>query len=129
MLIFAYGIGLPLLAALTFMELGRPIERGGLRAALAGRIIVLGIDTVELRANEREVLPVDGGLKVTKVYAASPADSAGILVGDVLVSIKGFETRSSSGLSAVLRKCAGQEVEVSVIRSGTPRKLTAKLNR
>jgi regulator of sigma E protease len=73
-----------------------------------------------------------GPLTVTEVQPASPAVSAGLQVGDVILAADGHTFPISRDLTAYVRSKAGLRVELTVQRSGqqmaipvTPRSLTA----
>ena len=73
-----------------------------------------------------------GPLTVTEVQAGSPAVSAGLQVGDVIVAADGRTFLISRDLTAYVRLRAGHSVELSVLRAGqevavpvTPRTLSS----
>lgn len=66
-----------------------------------------------------------GYAKVTKVYDGSPAQEAGIVVGDYITSVDGTEVKSLSGVDAVqsrLRGEAGTTVSVTWLNSAAASK-------
>jgi S1-C subfamily serine protease len=68
------------------------------------------------------------GLLVMHVESGGPADSAGVLLGDVLVEMDGRSFNELDDLSEVLgRKGAGQEVQTSLIRGGQQLKLQIRI--
>ena len=82
-----------------------------------------GVDLgLEVRPNESdsfaniEILP---GLKVSDVYPNSPADTAGIHINDVILSIDGVETNDVDTLSAIAEKSRPDQELLFVIRRGT----------
>ncbi len=69
------------------------------------------------------------GARIDKVIAASPALHAGLLVGDVVVSVDGTKVTSSSGLTAVLRQeTPHQSIKITYLREGTRRTTIATLS-
>lgn len=61
------------------------------------------------------------GATVTAVAVAGPADSAGILPGDVVVAVDGSAVTSMTQLArTVHRSTVGQELELQVERAGLP---------
>jgi pimeloyl-ACP methyl ester carboxylesterase len=65
-----------------------------------------------------------GGLIVNRVLPASPAERAGLRIGDVIQSVDGREVVDESGLRAILReRYAGQTLVLSVMRAGDRRTL------
>ncbi len=60
------------------------------------------------------------GLIVNRVIPASPAERAGLRVGDLVGSVDGHEVVDESGLRAILReRYEGDTIVLSVLRSGT----------
>lgn len=65
------------------------------------------------------------GALVASVEANSPAQLAGVNAGDVIVRFDGHEVNSMNELPAIVAGTpVGKEVQMEVIRSGTPEKLT-----
>jgi len=81
--------------------------------------------TLELRPQDREVertvyLRKSDAVKVAAVTPSSPADRAGLLPGDVLISCNGNRVRHSGALQAVCKAApALQSVTLSVRRGAT----------
>ncbi len=106
-------------------EEGRPriLESFVRRGFLGVQLIDL---TPELRAHWS--LPDDRGILVSKVVDGSPADLAGLRVGDFVTAVDGSAVRSSSQLAGrVGRKTQGDRVEIEVVRAGASLSLTAIL--
>jgi carboxyl-terminal processing protease len=70
----------------------------------------------------------DGVVRVTSVQADSPAESAGVLPGDELVTINGSDVRGRTvaDVVTVLRGAPGTEVEIGLVRSGEQRTVRMK---
>ena len=70
---------------------------------------------------DRHKLSSDSGLVVLSVGAGSPAEAAGILVGDVLLraGARTFE-RMSDLLDAIVQVEDGKALELALLRGGTP---------
>jgi len=65
------------------------------------------------------------GVLLTEVEEGTPADRAGLLVGDVVVRIGGVAIADQeSWPAAVLRLVPGEAVELGVLRGGEPRRFT-----
>jgi serine protease Do len=70
----------------------------------------------------------EGGLRVTKVAKDSPAETAGIREGEILLQLNGTPLTSHDDLQARLKElCAGDEVTLELQRKGKPETLTLKL--
>ena len=75
----------------------------------------------------REKLPTIAGAIVTEVSAGGPAATAGLAVGDVVLSFDGEKIRSSRHLSRLIEETPeGREVAIEVMRAGAPRTLRVK---
>ena len=95
-----------------FLEFDGELFGGGKRA-------YLGVSLVDLTDELREHFgaPKDAGLLVSSVEDGSPAEKAGIRVGDIIVGIDGKDVGSSGDLRRGLReKKEGDTVRVEVLR-------------
>ena len=66
------------------------------------------------------------GAVVSQVFEGSAAETAGIKTGDIVTAVNGAAVKSAADLRntiGLLR--AGEHVEVSLLRDGKPRKVTA----
>lgn len=68
-----------------------------------------------------------GSVMVSEVIPNSPAESAGIQKGDVILRIAGQEVSSCSDLAAVVRQRPGKDVLLTIRREGQTIILTATL--
>ena len=86
-------------------------EVGAFDQSLAGRYTGVGL---WLRAGK------GGGVEVASVVGASPAERAGVLAGDSIVTAQGVDVSGSSVpvVSALLRGDADSRVQLTVVRSG-----------
>ncbi len=72
--------------------------------------------------------PEDAGVLVGQVAEGSPADKAGLQVGDVIVSINDQEVTSAGDLMVEIRKLdAGEEARLEIVRDGRSQTLTATI--
>lgn len=91
----------------------------------AGR---LGVAVAELSDEEREEAGVENGVMVSEVVPGSPADEAGIIAGDVIVSLDRATVEGVESLASLVGDAPGDEsVPVLVQRDGTPRFLALTL--
>ena len=82
----------------------------------------LGVDglTVPLRLPGHEA-----GFLLTEVAEGSPADRAGLMIGDIVVRVGEVDvTDNESVPAAVLRMNPGEAVEIAILRGGEPRQFT-----
>ena len=91
----------------------------------AGR---LGVAVAALSDEEREEMGVDNGVVVSEVVPGSPADEAGIVSGDVIVSLNREKIDDAEELAKLVREAPGDEsLPVLVQREGAPRFLALTL--
>src|SRR5262249_26151222 len=90
----------------------------------------LGVGLTELTPELRTHfgVPEDSGLMVSKVDAGSPAEKAGLKVGDIISGIDGKPVRSMWDLSARVREYEeGQSAPLEVWRNGKVMTVTASI--
>jgi hypothetical protein len=98
---------------------GRPVRRGFLGVGLTEL-------TPELRAHFG--VPEDAGVMVASVEDGSPADKAGVKVGDIIASIDGKDVKSSWDIRAQIRELKdGEQVPFTVYRDGKAQNLSAAI--
>jgi serine protease DegQ len=90
----------------------------------------LGVQTQDITPNIAKLLGLkdNNGAVVTRVLPGSPADRAGLQVGDVVTAINGSSLQNADQLSnAEGLLPANSTVNLSVLRNGTTRQITAQL--
>ncbi|WP_230473741.1 DegQ family serine endoprotease [Dyella choica] len=90
----------------------------------------LGAQTQDITPNIARMLSLKSneGAVVTRVLPGSAADRAGLEVGDVITAVNGQSLRNSDQLNNTLGLLpADSTVNLTALRNGTPRKLTAQL--
>lgn len=86
----------------------------------------LGVSSVpaQLPAALAESAGQRTGLVLTGLQAGAPADTAGLLLGDVLLSLDGERLESIADLQVALDERAGQSVRLQLSRAGSPLELS-----
>ncbi|HEX5719720.1 MAG TPA: PDZ domain-containing protein [Thermoanaerobaculia bacterium] len=98
---------------------GTPVRRGFLGVGLTEL-------TPELRAHFG--VPEDSGVMVSSVEDGSPADKAGIRVGDIIASLDGKDVKSSWDIRSQVRELKeGEQVPMTVYRDGKAQNLSAAI--
>jgi S1-C subfamily serine protease len=70
----------------------------------------------------------DRGVLVAHVEPGTPADAAGIAVGDIIVEVRGKTIDSASDVRSALADASkGQSATIQLVRDGKPRSLQATL--
>lgn len=67
------------------------------------------------------------GLLITSLVPGGPADQAGVLIGDILVSVAGQPTPNLHDVRNALADHIGEQVRVNVLRGGVPTELQLKV--
>ena len=95
-----------------------------------GRALPIGMDFTPLTPEFAKFLemPVQQGLLVTNVQTGMPAGKAGIMVGDVILSVDGQQISDSQTLSLRTRSNAqGGRMSLRLLRRGTERNIVLQL--
>jgi membrane-associated protease RseP (regulator of RpoE activity) len=98
---------------------GTPVRRG-----------YLGVGLTELSPELRAHFgaPDEAGVMVSSVEEGSPADKAGVRVGDIIASLDGKDVKSSWDVRAQIRELKeGEQVPMTVYRDGKAQNLSAAI--
>jgi serine protease Do len=89
----------------------------------------LGVELVNVTGELREHLGsnADEGVLVGRVLGDTPAEEAGVEVGDLIVAVGGETVGRQGDLIRLLRERDGETFNVDVIRDGRPLSLTVSL--
>ena len=120
-----YGAGVALPAALA-LRITAKLKTGGVRRGYLG----VNSQTVELAAGLQEALgrKQESALLLVGVEEGSPADQAGLLIGDLLAGLDKKAVRDHRELLELLHASeAGQKAEVELLRGGKPLRLALTL--
>jgi membrane-associated protease RseP (regulator of RpoE activity) len=96
---------------------GTPVRRG-----------YLGVGLTELTPELREHFgaPEDAGVMVSSVEDGSPADKAGLKVGDIIAALDSKDVKSSWDVRSQVRELKeGEQVPITVYRDGKAQNLSA----
>ena len=111
------GLGVVIPAAIAWTAAAQMLERGSLERGYLG----IAAHPVSVPENQRPPGSAAEALLVGAVKDGSPAADAGLLVGDVLVSLDGVPLTSPEDLLDLLvGDRVGRPVTLRVIRGGTP---------
>jgi S1-C subfamily serine protease len=111
------GFGVVIPASIAWESASQLLTSGTPRRGFVG----LAVHPVQLPASQRP----DGrerALLIVGVTPDSPADSAGLIVGDILLELDGRATQSTDDLLELLTGArVGQRVPARILRGGTVR--------
>lgn len=118
------GIGFAIPSDYAMMVANEIIETGKATHPFLG----VSIETVDQAAAAQGGLSVQAGAIVTSVSEGSPAQSAGIQVGDVIIEMDGERVAAMEDVFAAVRSHAvGDTIEVVVLRNGETLTFSARL--
>ncbi|MCC5794585.1 MAG: DegQ family serine endoprotease [Chromatiales bacterium] len=120
------GIGFAIPVNIAKSIMAQIIEFGEVRRGLLGVSIS---DFTEETARAFGVESVTEGALVQELVAGSPAEKAGIEVGDVIVQVDGQRIRNASELrNSIGLKRSGDRVRIELVRNGQRRRVNATLD-
>jgi S1-C subfamily serine protease len=115
------GLGVIIPAAIAWKAASDVLEHGQLRRGYLG----LAGQTVRLGDKQRTADRPESALLVVGVTAGSPAEQAGLIVGDIVTSLGGVEIDSTDRLLEALAGAEiGRPLVVRVLRGGQPVELS-----
>ena len=115
------GLGVVIPAAIAWRTAATVLEHGSLKRGYLG----LAGQPVSVPEHQRDADGREAALLVAGVTAGSPAASAGLLVGDVLLNFDGHAVESPEDLLDLLvGDRVGRRVTIRVLRGGTVTQLT-----
>jgi serine protease Do len=90
----------------------------------------IGVMVQEIDSERSKELKLheEAGVEVTRVEPDSPADRAGMKVGDTIVQYNGQRVEGMEQFSRLVHETpAGREVKLDIVRGGAPQALMAKI--
>jgi S1-C subfamily serine protease len=86
----------------------------------------VGLQPVSVPESLRSVAGQDAGLMVVSLAPQGPAEQAGILPGDIILTVAGERTTRPRALRSILG-AVGREVEIRLLRAGAPQTLNVTI--
>src|SRR5579862_6095726 len=97
-------------------------------AAAGSSFIGVMVQEIDSERSKALKLQQEAGVEVTRVEPDSPADHAGIKVGDVILQYNGQHVEGMEQFSRLVRETpAGREVKLDIVRGGAPQVMMAKV--
>jgi serine protease Do len=121
-LVLAAGLAIPVLAQKTFFFQGLPVQ--------GQNFSYLGVGLREIGPDRAKALklPEEAGVEITQVYANSPAASAGLMAGDVVLEYNGQRVEGMEQFARLVRETpAGREVKLQISRNGATQMIAVKV--
>jgi serine protease DegQ len=111
------GLGVVIPASIAWRTAGDLLRHGGTKRGYLG----IGAQTVAVPQNQREVVGAAEALLIVDVKDGSPAAAAGLLVGDLLLSLDGQAVASPEDLLDLLSgERVGRSLPLRLLRGGAP---------
>ncbi len=129
--VFAQGAPEPPMAPMapqmgTMVAPMAPPEVFALKAS--GSFLGVGVREVDAERAKALKLPAEYGVEITKVDAASPAEKAGLKVGDVVQSYNGQRVEGTEQFVRMVRETpAGRNAQLGLVRNGAQQTLSATI--
>lgn len=124
--IMPHPFGLPG-ALVTPMEFSRYNQTAFYFARLRPEEIGIGVTYRSLRLDQARELGSSRGLEIVCVIRGSPAFDAGIILGDIVLTLAGRDVSTRDRLERVKVEYASQTVDVEISRAGETRTLQLTL--
>jgi len=102
----------------------------GVSQVVAGAGSFLGVGIQEIDSNRAKELKLSeyAGVEVTRIAPDSPAERAGIKIGDVVTQYNGQHVDGMDQFSRMVRETpAGREVKIGIIRNGALQTIAVKV--
>jgi serine protease Do len=110
------------IALTTLMTAGLAMSQG------LGSYLGIGIQEIDGNRAKELKLPDDAGVEVTRIAPDSPAEKAGIKIGDVVTQYNGQRVEGMEQFSRIVRETPpGREVKLGIIRNSTLQTITARI--
>ncbi len=100
------------------------------RPAIAGGGSYIGVMMQEIDSERAKALKLheEGGVEITLVEPDSPAEKAGLKVGDVVLKYNGQRVEGMQQFARLVRETpAGREVKIDITRGGAPQTVTVRV--
>lgn len=93
-----------------------------------GSFLGVGIQEIDSERAKALKLPDEAGVEVTRIAPDSPAEKAGVKIGDVITQYNGQRVDGMDQFSRMVRETsAGHEVKIGIVRNGARQTITAKI--
>ena len=95
---------------------------------VSGSFLGVGVREVDAERAKALKLPAEHGVEITKVDPSSPAEKAGLKVGDVVQSYNGQRVEGTEQFVRMVRETpAGRNAQLGLVRNGSQQTLTATI--
>lgn len=116
--------GIALTQATVAPTVASLLKHGSVRQGYLG----VGVQTVHLSTSLRKESGQETGVLLNSVEPDSPAESGGLVLGDILVTLDGEAVHSPDDLAVVLRGSrVGKEVPLRIIRGGVVQEVAVEI--
>jgi S1-C subfamily serine protease len=111
------GLGVVIPASIAWTAAAELLRRGGLKRGYLG----IAVQPIRISQKQQKTAGADEALLIVGVKDGTPAADAGLLVGDLLLSLDGHTLASPEALfDLLLGERVGRAVPLRVLRGGAP---------
>lgn len=122
------GLGQGVSLAIPVMTVGRVVDMLNTHGRIRRGYLGVNTQRVRLPENLRTEVGQKSGLLIVSVETQSPAEAAGMTLGDTIISLSGKAiTNHEDLLAALTGDVVGQKEVVRIIRGGQIQELTARI--
>jgi serine protease Do len=105
-----------------------PMPRAKIASVSGGSYIGVMVQEIDSERAKTLKLREEAGVEITRVETDSPAEKAGLKVGDAILQYNGQRVEGMEQFSRLVRETPpGREVKLDIFRGGAPQTLTVKL--
>lgn len=79
--------------------------------------LLFGATFRNLTASEQQTLDTTGGVRIGKVMPGTPASTANLLTGDIVLKLKGRSIENKNEFQNLLKTYAGLSVKITILRN------------
>src|SRR5579864_5053449 len=99
-----------------------------IRPLPGGSYLGIGIQEINAERARALKLPPEAAVEITRVGTGSPADTAGLKTGDVVLQYNGVRVEGIEHFSRMVRETpVGRDVKLEILRNGASQSITAKI--
>lgn len=99
-----------------------------IRIAGSGSFLGVGVAEIDAERSKQLNLKEERGVEITRVEPGSPAEKAGLKVGDVVLEYQGQRVEGTEQFVRLVRETPpGRNVQMVISRNGTTSKVTAQI--